>query len=170
MANIIRRSEGGIVPGVGFDPFEVMREMLQWDPFRQLGMGHAQPQMMFAPQFEVRETPERYVFKADLPGVAEKDLEISLAQNRLTVSGHREAEKRDEGDRFYAYERTYGSFTRTFTLPADIDDQRVSADLREGVLTIEVPKAPESQPRKIAVKPGGGATAAPKGAKADGAR
>jgi hypothetical protein len=93
----------------------------------------------------------RMNFKADLPGVADEDLEISLAGNRLTVSGRREAEARNDNDRFYAYERVYGNFSRTFTLPEQIDTERVTAALDAGVLTIEVPKKPEAQPKKIAV-------------------
>jgi HSP20 family protein len=158
MANIIRRHEGtqpAPITTRGWDPFDIMREMLSLDPLRQLGQlgqiggGHLHP---FTPQFEVRETGDRYVFKADLPGVKDADLEISLDDNRLTVSGHREMEQVNEADRFYALERTYGSFTRTFTLPSGIDPDRVTARLDNGVLVVEVPKAPEHQPRKINVQ------------------
>ena len=161
MANIVRRNEGSsVVPRTGglWDPFDVMREMLSFDPFRGLFPTGAMPQMpaqAFVPQFEVRETKDAYVFKADLPGVREEDLEITLAQNRLTISGKRESEHREEQDRYYAVERSYGSFTRTFTLPTDIDESRVDAELKEGVLTLRAPKSPEQQPKKVQVKSGG---------------
>jgi HSP20 family protein len=167
MANIIRKSEGALAPGASLDPFEVMREMLHWDPLRQLlGGGALQqvPSQLFTPHFEVKETPDAYVFKADLPGVQEKDLEITLSQGRLSVSGRRDMEKREENERFYTVERSYGSFTRTFTLPSDIDEARVEAELRDGVLALRVPKSAEQQPKKIALKSAGGGGA--KGAKA----
>jgi len=167
MANIIRRHETApqttALPQRGWDPFELMREMLSFDPLRPLGtlgtLGALQrwpgPAQEFIPSFEVRETADRYVFKADLPGVKDEAIDISLDENRLTISGRREMEETTEGDRYYAFERAYGSFTRTFTLPSGIDPDKVSAKLDQGVLLVEVPKAPESQPRKIALKAGG---------------
>jgi len=163
MANIIRRQEGSsVVPrtGGGFDPFDVMREMLSLDPLRALfgsSLGLQQmPMQNFMPHFEVRETDDAYIFRADLPGVKDDDLDITLAQNRLTVSGKREMEQRNEQDRYYAVERAYGSFTRTFTLPTDIDADRVEADLKDGVLNLKIPKSAEQQPKKVQVKTGGG--------------
>ena len=162
MANIIRRSEGSMVPGGSsnvVDPFQMMREMLSIDPLRHLlggGLFERLPMQQFIPQFEVRETNDGYVFKADLPGVRQEDLDITIAQNRLTVSGQREMEQRDEHDRYYAVERSYGSFQRTFTLPTDIDESRVDAELRDGVLSLKVPKSREHQPKKVQIKSAGG--------------
>ena len=169
MANIIRRNEGTIGPRNVTDPFDVMREMLSLDPLRALfgtGAMREMPMATFLPQFEVRETKDAYVFKGDLPGVRDEDLDITMAQNRLTISGKREMEQRDEQDRYYAYERSYGSFTRTFTLPTDIDESRVEAEMRDGVLTLRIPKSPEQQPKKVQVKStgaGGGAKTAKAG-------
>ena len=161
MANIVRRSEGSILPGTAnVDPFQMMREMLSIEPLRHLfggGLFERLPmQQQFMPQFEVRETNDGYVFKADLPGVRDEDLDITIAQNRLTVSGHREMEQRDEHDRYYAVERSYGTFQRTFTLPTDIDESRVDAELRDGVLSLKVPKSREHQPKKVQIKSAGG--------------
>jgi len=86
------------------------------------------------------------------PGVREEDLDISLTGNRLTVSGKREEEHREEDDRYYAYERSYGSFSRSFTLPEGGDVDHARADLSNGVLTVTLPKRPEVQPKKIEVK------------------
>jgi HSP20 family protein len=72
----------------------------------------------------------------------------------LTVSGKREEEKREEGERFYAYERRHGSFTRSFTLPEGVDVEHINAELKEGVLSLTVPKRPEVQPKRIQL--GGG--------------
>lgn len=169
MANIVRRHEGSsMVPRSTVDPFDVMREMLSIDPLRALfGTGMQQmPMQTFFPQFEVRETNDAYVFKADMPGVKEGDLDVTIAQNRLTISGKREMEQRDENDRYYAVERSYGSFTRTFTLPTDIDESRVDAELRDGVLNLRVPKSPEQQPKKVQIKAGAAGGGGGKTAKA----
>jgi HSP20 family protein len=72
--------------------------------------------LRFVPDFEVKETKEGFVFKADVPGIKEKDLEITMTGNRLTISGKREAEMEERSDTYYACERSYGSFTRAFTL------------------------------------------------------
>jgi HSP20 family protein len=151
MANLIRRGEAPVERR--WDPFEMMREMMAWDPFRELGgpLGRAEA---FVPSFDVKETKDGYVFKADLPGVKEKDLEISLTGNRLTVSGHREEErKQEEEERYYAYERSSGTFTRSFTLPEGIDPDSASAELKEGVLTLHLSKRPEVKAKRIELGP-----------------
>jgi HSP20 family protein len=164
MANIVRRNEGAQQPqhpalaSRGWDPFEIMREMLTLEPLRQLGMHPHLGRMQFMPTFDVKETGDRYIFKADLPGLRDSDVEISLDNNRLTISGHRDAEEVNESDRYYAVERSHGSFNRSFTLPTGIDGDKVTAELKDGVLMIEVPKAPEAQPRKVQVKGGAGKT------------
>lgn len=151
MANLIRRShQGGGSPARGLDPFEMMRDLMRWDPLADVGaLGRELP---FVPSFDVKETKDEYVFRADLPGVRDEDLEISLTGNRLTVSGKREEEKREDDDRFYAYERSYGSFSRSFTLPEGVDPEHAQADLANGVLTISIPKKPEVKPKRIEVK------------------
>jgi HSP20 family protein len=105
----------------------------------------------FVPSFEVKETSDAYIFKGDLPGVREQDVDVSLTGNRLTVSGKREAEKeeKDEKARYFSYERSYGTFSRSFTLPEGVDDAAVTATLKDGELTLVLPKKPEVQPRKI---------------------
>ena len=79
------------------------------------------------------------------------DLEIALTGNRLTISGKREQEKHEQGDTYYASERSYGSFSRAFTLPDGTDGENVKAELKNGVLEVVVPKKPEVQPRKITI-------------------
>jgi HSP20 family protein len=155
MSNIIvKKDNGGQVPARAgeWDPFRMAREMLRWDPFREMAPPWPSEPTYFQPAFEVKETKESYLFKADLPGVKEQDLDITRTGSRLTVSGKREAEKEDKGDTFYAYERSYGSFTRAFTLPDGIDGEHVRAELKDGVLTVVVPKTPEAQPKKISLK------------------
>jgi len=158
MANLIRRrSENEPVQSLALNPLQLVRDLLRFDPFQAMAAVPAvfeAQQTLFVPDFEVRETPESYIFKADLPGVPQEALDISIADNRLVVSGKREAEAREESDRFFAYERAYGSFTRAFTLPEGVDTDNVRAELKDGVLTLTIPKRPEKQPKKIEVKPG----------------
>jgi len=162
MASLIRRNQGEVAPSSAsvWDPFRVMRDVFRFDPFRELeavaGVGGEYG--LFAPSFDVKENKEGYVFRADLPGVREEDLDVSLTGNRLAISGHREQEKHEQGDTFYTTERTYGSFTRAFTLPDGTDGENVKAELKNGVLQVIVPKKPEVQPRKITIgkEEGGG--------------
>jgi HSP20 family protein len=139
-----------------------MRALMGWDPFRHgwdplrhifpfTGLAHI-GQSEFTPQFEVKETRDSYIFKADLPGVNDEDVDISMTGNRLTISGSREQEQRNEGDNYFVFERSSGTFSRSFTLPEGVDTDQVKADLRRGVLTVEVPKKPENQPKKISLR------------------
>jgi HSP20 family protein len=157
MANMIRRNEvqRQMMPmstGTDWEPLRLMRELLNWDPFAEMSPSATTEGMVFSPRFEVKETEDAYVFKGDLPGIDEKDVEISLTGNRLTVSGRREVEEREENERFYAYERSYGAFSRSFTLPEGADVEHAEAEMKNGVLTIKLPKRPEHQPRKISLK------------------
>lgn len=142
------------VPAVApptWDPFRSMRDLFRWDPFTSLSAWPTPASLSFAPDFEVKETKESFVFTADLPGVAEKDVQVQLSDNRLTVSGKRESEKTEQHETYYATERSYGSFTRSFVLPEGIDADKAHAQLKSGVLSVAIPKRPEAQPRKIAV-------------------
>jgi HSP20 family protein len=136
------------------DPWHLMRSLLSWDPFGQMAPfpGLDERSYPIAPAFDVKETKDAYEFKADVPGIQDTDLEVTTTGNRLTVSGKREAEKEETSDRYYSYERSYGSFTRSFTLPDGADTDKLSASLEKGVLAITVPKKPEVQAKKIAVK------------------
>jgi HSP20 family protein len=130
-----------------------MRALLDWDPsieMEPLAAG-VEPAAAFTAAFDIKETKDAYEFKADVPGVQEKDLEVTIAGNRLAVSGKREEEKEEKSDRNYTYERSFGSFSRSFTLPDGADTEKVQANLEKGVLTVSVPKKPEVQPKKIAV-------------------
>ena len=129
------------------DPFAMARELLSWDPFFS-----GRPATAFSPAFEVKETNEAFVLKADLPGVAEADLDIAVHNNVLTVSGSRSAEERKEGESYALYERQFGSFSRAFSLPDMADGDRVEAKLEHGVLTLTIAKKAEAKPRKIALK------------------
>lgn len=123
------------------------------EPFEQMGrmVGGSEQAWNFVPAFEVKETKDSYIFKADLPGVKESDLDITLTGDRLTISGKRETEQQEDSDRFYAYERSFGSFSRSFTLPEGVDVNSCNAELKDGVLHLRLPKVPEVQPKRIQV-------------------
>jgi HSP20 family protein len=150
---IVRRNQEpdrGLARGRFWDPFEVMQDLLRSDPFREVSRGVLAGELTgFVPTFDVKETNDSFVFKADLPGIKESDLEISLTGNRLTVSGQRQEDKKDEADTYYAYERSYGAFSRSFTLPEGVDPDQVQADLKDGVLNVVIRKKPEVQPKRI---------------------
>jgi HSP20 family protein len=132
---------------VARDPYSFARELLGWDPFfgtRQVSA--------FSPAFEVKETNESFVVRADLPGLEEKDLDVSLHAGVLTVSGSRQAEDRNEGESYALYERQYGSFSRSFSLPEVADGERIEAKLDNGVLTLTIGKKADAKPRKISLK------------------
>ena len=138
----------GMEPFRALDPFRMIRDLVGADVFG----GLVQPESgMFAPDIEVKETNDAYVVTADLPGVKEQEIEVNITGNRLTLSGKREEEARDESDRYFTYERTYGSFSRSFVLPEGADMEQVKADLKDGVLNVTVPKKAEVQPRRVPV-------------------
>lgn len=129
------------------DPFSMARELLSWDP-----LFGARPATAFSPAFEVKETNDAFILKADVPGVNEADLDINVHNSVLTVSGTRHAEERSEGESYALYERQFGSFSRSFSLPDMADGERIEAKLDSGVLTLSIAKKAEAKPRKIALK------------------
>jgi HSP20 family protein len=148
MATITRKDEGA-------EPQQRAGQRPFWDPFGMFA-GWADPfgvltagARVFVPAFDVRETREAYVFEADLPGIKEDELEISVSGNRLNVSGRRESVQRDENERYSCSERAYGTFERTFTLSDDAQVEGVDAEFRDGVLLIEIPRRTEPQARRV---------------------
>lgn len=153
MADIVRRGDYPIGHMSDWDPFRMMREMLRWDPFRSTGLGML-PQLerdMWMPHFEVRENDNAIRILVDLPGVTRDDLELSVSGNRLTISGQREAEHRSKDESVHTWERQFGQFTRSFTLPDNVDLDHVTSDLREGVLTVVAPLKAGARSRKIEI-------------------
>ena len=134
----------------------ILRNHYHWDPFSALASWmSAEPgaasEPGFAPRFDVKEEKGEYVLSADLPGVKPEAVEVALDGDRLKVSGRRESNRKEEGGHTYLSEISYGSFGREFTLPESVDGEHVQASLKDGVLTLHLPKKPEAQPRKIAV-------------------
>jgi HSP20 family protein len=104
------------------------------------------------PPVDVRETDEALTLFVELPGIKREDVDITVEDRTLTVRGERKFEQDVERENYHRIERAYGTFTRTFTLPANVHSDNVKAAFADGVLTIELPKAEESKPRKIAIK------------------
>lgn len=148
--NLIHRERRTPAFSATLEPFGLMRNFMRWDPFRDIEFPEIQS--AYLPSFDIKETSKGYVFIADLPGVKLEDLDINLTGNRLTVTGKRESEERKEGENFFATERSFGNFSRTFSLPEGVDPNGVVAELKNGVLTLTVPKVPEIQPKKINIQ------------------
>lgn len=103
------------------------------------------------PSVNIRETEQAFFVEAELPGLTKKDIDITLENNILKLSGERRFEKDTTEESYHRVERSYGTFMRTFSLPSQVNAESVKATFKDGVLTIEVPKAEEAKPRKIAI-------------------
>jgi HSP20 family protein len=101
------------------------------------------------PAVNIRETDSAFFVEAELPGLTRDDIEITLENNLLKLSGERRFEKDGNDESYHRVERSYGSFLRTFSLPSQVSSDDVKASFKDGVLVIEVPKAAEARPRKI---------------------
>jgi HSP20 family protein len=117
--------------------------------------GTATSNRTFQPAIDVRANDTEVVLVCDVPGVKQEDLEITLANHVLTIKGTRRFDSRNNEQ--VMLERAYGSFSRSYTLPDSLDDEKLAAQLTDGVLTVRIPKSPKAQPRKIQI--GGGADA-----------
>jgi HSP20 family protein len=105
----------------------------------------------FVPAVDIYEDPKKVVLKLEVPGMEEKDLDIRVENNTLTVKGERKFEKDEKEENFHRIERRYGSFYLAFTLPSTVDTENVGASYTAGVLKLELNKKPEAQPKQIKV-------------------
>ncbi|MBN1220236.1 MAG: Hsp20/alpha crystallin family protein [Anaerolineae bacterium] len=108
----------------------------------------------FSPPVDVTESDREYKVSAELPGMDENDIEVTVANNILTISGEKKEEKEDKGQDYYRLERSYGSFRRSIPLPPDTDSNKIDANFKKGVLSITLPKTAEAQAhyKRISVK------------------
>ena len=109
----------------------------------------------WAPSVDIYETENELVVKADLPGIQEKDIDVRVVNNTLTMRGDRKFEKDVNEDNYLRIERAYGSFTRSFTLPNTVNAEGIRADYHNGVLTVRMSKREESKPKQISVTANG---------------
>ena len=117
----------------------------------------------FAPPVDVYEDEHNVNLKIEVPGIDEKDIDVRIENNVLTVHGERKFEKEEKEENFRRVERQYGSFTRTFSLPTTVDAEKVQADYDKGVLKIQLPKKAEAKPKQIKVNVGSQKTLEGKG-------
>jgi HSP20 family protein len=108
----------------------------------------------FAPAVDVYEDEHKVTLKIEVPGIDEKDIDVRVENNTLTVHGERKIEKEEKEENYRRVERQYGSFTRTFTLPQTVDTDKVSANYDKGVLNVTLPKKAEAKPKQIKVNIG----------------
>jgi HSP20 family protein len=106
----------------------------------------------WVPVVDVMETDEDFQIRAELPGVEKEDVKLSVENGVLAISGHREQDKEEKGKRYHRIERAYGSFARSFTMPDVVDEQKVTAEFKNGVLTVRLPKSEKARPKSIEVR------------------
>lgn len=140
--------------------------LVRWQPFTTLnrvqdevstilrdafeGLDSAYPRS-FVPPVDIMEHGENLLLVADLPGLSKDDIELSVENRTLTLAGERKEDARFDGAASFRSERAHGRFSRVFALPATVDVSRISAEFKDGVLTVSLPKAEEAKPRKIEV-------------------
>lgn len=147
--------------------------LVRWDPFRELedmsdrlnrmfGRPVARPESGkeaitvadWIPAVDISETDAEYLIKAELPEVKKEDVKVTVQHGVLTIHGERKHEKDEKGKRYHRVERSYGSFTRSFTLPDEVDETKVRAEYKDGMLHLHLPKSEKAKPKAIDVKLG----------------
>jgi HSP20 family protein len=106
----------------------------------------------WAPAMDLEESDAEYLVKTDLPAVKKEDVKVSLENGVLAIEGERKQEKEEKDKKFHRIERSYGKFVRRLAVPTDADPQKVSAEFKDGVLNVHLPKSPVAKPRSIDVK------------------
>ena len=138
----------------------------RWDPFREVvtmqnrlnslfrDMNDSDSPLTtaaFVPAVDIYEDDKKVMLKLEVPGIDEKDLDVSVEKNTLTVKGERKFSSEEKEENFHRIERRYGSFFRSFTLPSTVDTEQVQASYNAGVLKLELAKKPEAQPKQIKI-------------------
>lgn len=145
--------------------------LVRWDPFRELEEVSDRLNRMFArpapraangketmivadwtPSVDISETEAEYQIKAEIPDVKKEDVKVTVEDGVLTIQGERKHEKEEKGKKYHRIERSYGSFVRTFSLPDVIEEEKVKAEFKDGVLNLHLPKSEKAKPKAIEVK------------------
>jgi HSP20 family protein len=146
----------------------------RWDPFADLGLPdwgldlprfgrlrrwldeglgeHGTRAGLLAPAVDITESDDRYTVKAEVPGVKKSDLTLEVRDGVLTLRGEKKEERQEGKDKGRRLERVFGAFSRSFSLPADANPDRIEAAFADGVLTIQIPKRPEAKPQQVSIK------------------
>ena len=142
-----------------------MATLVRWEPFRELASlqtemsrfmnglleGNGRTTQSWIPALDVWETDSEVVYALDLPGIPEDKISVELDDGALTVTAERERTHEEQQDRFYRFERRYGTFTRTFGVPQGVTEKDVRADYRDGVLELHVAKPEQPKPKRIQI-------------------
>lgn len=142
--------------------------LVRWNPSRELdnmlerytkAMGQPQAGSQeilatgdWAPRVDIAETDKAFEIKVEIPEVNKEDVKVTVGSGVLTIRGERKQEKEEKGKKFHRIERYYGIFTRSFTLPDNVDETKVKASFRDGMLNLQIPKTEEAKPKSIEVK------------------
>lgn len=148
-----------------------MNALTTWNPFREMeelqnrlsniftlpasrynGEQESLTVSQWAPTVDIIEDDNAYCIKAELPGLTKDNVKVTVENGQLTISGQREFKKEEKGQRYHRIERAYGNFVRSFTLPDDANNGKVSAEFKDGVLTVHVAKSEHARPKLIEVK------------------
>jgi len=147
--------------------------LVRWDPFREFEDMSNRLQRMYSrptppqtngketmivadwvPSVDVSETDGEYQIKAEIPDVKKEDVRVTLEDGVLTIQGERKQEKEEKDKKYHRIERSYGSFVRSFTLPDLVDEEKVKAEFKDGVLNLKLPKSEKAKPKAIEVTVG----------------
>ncbi len=145
-------------------------ELVRWNPWREMFGGRHRVGTLFDdffypaggrenatavwnwnPVVDVYENDDHFVIKADLPGLDKKDIALDVKEGVLTIKGERHSDEEVKNENAYCRERVYGRFERAFRLPRDVDAEKITADYKDGVLKIEIPKPEEVKPKQITI-------------------
>lgn len=155
-----------------------MNTLLRWDPFKtrwnplkdrdelesrlatmlaaRESTGNGEKEALtvtqWSPLVDITEDEKEYVIKAELPEMKKDEVRLTVEHDVLAISGERRFEKEDQGLKYHRIERAYGSFVRSFSLPEDVDESKVTADFKDGMLTVRLPKSVKVQPKTIEIK------------------
>ena len=145
--------------------------LIRWDPFREMTSLQERMNRLFSgvlarsplgeeeitkgawvPAVDIYETHESLILKAELPGIAKEDVSVEVEDNTLTLKGEKKFEAEVKEENYHRVERSYGNFQRSFTLPATVDQEKVKAKFKDGILEITLPKVEEAKPKQIKVE------------------
>lgn len=152
--NLIRWQQPQLSTWPGFGRLSTLRDEIDRlfeEPLSEL----ARTSQLFSgltPPLDLHETKDNFIVKAELPGMKKEDIEVSLHNGSLSISGERKNEEKFEGANVYRSERSFGCFQRTITLPAAVAADKIKAQYKDGVLTVTLPKAEEAKPKQIDVQ------------------
>lgn len=147
---------GALTP---WDPFKELEEMQNRlsrifgrQPVSKEGGKEEMRVTEWSPLVDISEDEKEYLVKAELPDIKKEDIKIGVHNDVLTISGERKYEKEEKGKKYHRVERAYGSFMRSFTLPEDADANKISAECKDGMLKVHLPKSEKAKPKSIEVK------------------